>query len=207
MGQSQSVSKKSKKGGKDKDVDADSPDLAPGTSKKTDILPHLPLIQHPLQIPSEWLAFRFFHSRPIHNRLRSRRYDNPHSGSDLRLSGASPVDVSSDQPTSLAPSPNLPNTPSSASKAISAPVDVPPSQTILSNPNGVNIPNLASITPGEPMSALNGGAAGKDKIRQLDVDDMIQRLLDVGYTGKVSKSLCLKNAEIVAICQAARKYS
>jgi len=34
---------------------------------------------------------------------------------------------------------------------------------------------------------------------------MIQRLLDVGYTGKVSKSLCLKNAEIVAICQAARE--
>ncbi len=39
----------------------------------------------------------------------------------------------------------------------------------------------------------------------MDIDDMIQRLLDVGYTGKVSKSLCLKNAEIVAICQAARE--
>ena len=59
--------------------------------------------------------------------------------------------------------------------------------------------------PGESMSPSNGGVAGKDKIRQLDVDDMIQRLLDVGYTGKVSKSLCLKNAEIVAICQAARE--
>ncbi|KAI5983031.1 Metallo-dependent phosphatase-like protein [Pisolithus albus] len=34
---------------------------------------------------------------------------------------------------------------------------------------------------------------------------MIQRLLDVGYTGKVSKSLCLKNAEIVAIHQTARE--
>ena len=33
---------------------------------------------------------------------------------------------------------------------------------------------------------------------------MIQRLLDVGYTGKVSKSVCLKNAEITAICLAAR---
>ena len=42
-------------------------------------------------------------------------------------------------------------------------------------------------------------------MKQLDIDDMIQRLLDVGYTGKVSKSLCLKNAEIVAICQAARE--
>ena len=33
---------------------------------------------------------------------------------------------------------------------------------------------------------------------------MISRLLDVGYTGKVSKSLCLKNNEISAICFAAR---
>ncbi len=33
---------------------------------------------------------------------------------------------------------------------------------------------------------------------------MIQRLLDVGYTGKVNKSLCLKNTEITAICLAAR---
>jgi hypothetical protein len=45
----------------------------------------------------------------------------------------------------------------------------------------------------------------KDKPRSLDVDDFIQRLLDVGYTGKVNKSLCLKNPEIVAICQAARE--
>jgi serine/threonine-protein phosphatase PP1 catalytic subunit len=52
-----------------------------------------------------------------------------------------------------------------------------------------------SPTPGSV--ALPGGA-------KLDVDDMIQRLLDVGYTGKVSKSLCLKNAEIAAVCQAAR---
>lgn len=34
---------------------------------------------------------------------------------------------------------------------------------------------------------------------------MIQRLLDVGYTGKVSKSVCLKNTEITALCLAARE--
>jgi len=50
-----------------------------------------------------------------------------------------------------------------------------------------------------------GNGSGKDKLKSLDVDDMIQRLLDVGYTGKVSKSLCLKNAEIAGICQAARE--
>jgi len=47
--------------------------------------------------------------------------------------------------------------------------------------------------------------AEKHNIRSLDLNDYIQRLLDVGYTGKVSKSLCLKNPEIVAICQASRE--
>lgn len=51
--------------------------------------------------------------------------------------------------------------------------------------------------------ALGNGSL-KEKLKQLDIDDMIQRLLDVGYTGKVSKSLCLKNTEITAICLAAR---
>ena len=54
------------------------------------------------------------------------------------------------------------------------------------------------MSSGNPMGS-------KDKSRSLDVDDYIQRLLDVGYTGKVSKSLCFKNPEIVAICQASRE--
>ncbi|KAF8320287.1 Metallo-dependent phosphatase [Clavulina sp. PMI_390] len=33
---------------------------------------------------------------------------------------------------------------------------------------------------------------------------MINRLLEVGYSGKISKSVCLKNAEITALCMAAR---
>ena len=44
----------------------------------------------------------------------------------------------------------------------------------------------------------------QEKLNQLDIDDIIQRLLDVGYTGKVNKSLCLKQTEIMAICLAAR---
>lgn len=51
----------------------------------------------------------------------------------------------------------------------------------------------------------NPGNGNKDKIKQHEIDDMIQRLLDVGYTGKVNKSLCLKNTEITAICQQARE--
>jgi serine/threonine-protein phosphatase PP1 catalytic subunit len=43
------------------------------------------------------------------------------------------------------------------------------------------------------------------EINDIDLDDFIKRLLDAGYTGKVTKSVCLKNAEIVAICQRARE--
>lgn len=64
----------------------------------------------------------------------------------------------------------------------------------------------------ESATSVANGNANKDKMRQqpqpqqqaFDVDDMIQRLLDVGYTGKVSKSLCLKGTEITAVCIAAR---
>ncbi|CCJ30013.1 unnamed protein product [Pneumocystis jirovecii] len=42
-------------------------------------------------------------------------------------------------------------------------------------------------------------------LKNLDVDDMIQRLLDAGYSGKVTKAICLKNAEVFAICRAARE--
>lgn len=64
----------------------------------------------------------------------------------------------------------------------------------------------------ESVTSVANGNANKDKMRQqpqpqqqaFDVDDMIQRLLDVGYTGKVSKSLCLKGTEITAVCIAAR---
>lgn len=43
------------------------------------------------------------------------------------------------------------------------------------------------------------------EIKEMDLDDYITRLLDAGYAGKVTKSVCLKNAEIVAICQRARE--
>ncbi|KAF4591993.1 Serine/threonine-protein phosphatase PP-Z [Ophiocordyceps camponoti-floridani] len=42
-------------------------------------------------------------------------------------------------------------------------------------------------------------------IKDIDLDDFIKRLLDAGYAGKVTKGVCLKNAEIVAICQRARE--
>ena len=38
-----------------------------------------------------------------------------------------------------------------------------------------------------------------------DLDEMIQRLLDAGYAGKVTKTVCLKNAEIEGICKAVQE--
>ena len=105
-------------------------------------------------------------------------------------------------------------TPSNASNSPSAspsqtnkphPLDIP-STTIFSY-NGSAQPGASSIGSGPPTGDTfsHPSSSNKDKHRSLDVDDFIQRLLDVGYTGKVSKSLCLKNPEIVAICQAARE--
>ncbi|KAJ2906416.1 serine/threonine protein phosphatase Pzh1 [Zalerion maritima] len=44
-----------------------------------------------------------------------------------------------------------------------------------------------------------------NEIKDIDLDDFIKRLLDAAYSGKVTKSVCLKNAEITAICQRARE--
>lgn len=101
-------------------------------------------------------------------------------------------------PSSVSPSssPNL----NTSSKL--APLDIPSAQQTILNGQGTPFtPGSAAFTPG---SAAGDAAANAKAIRQLDIDDMIQRLLDVGYTGKVSKSLCLKNTEIAAICMAAR---
>ncbi|KAJ1832539.1 serine/threonine protein phosphatase Pzh1 [Coemansia sp. RSA 2711] len=44
-----------------------------------------------------------------------------------------------------------------------------------------------------------------EKPKQFSVDDMIFRLLDAGFSGRVTKAVCLRNSEIVAVCQAARE--
>ncbi|CUM64576.1 uncharacterized protein PRCAT00002183001 [Priceomyces carsonii] len=39
----------------------------------------------------------------------------------------------------------------------------------------------------------------------IDVEDLIQRLLDAGYSGKRTKNICLKNFEIQSVCARARE--
>lgn len=38
-----------------------------------------------------------------------------------------------------------------------------------------------------------------------DIDNLIGRLLEVGYSGKVSKTVCLTNSEVTAVCSTARQ--
>lgn len=94
---------------------------------------------------------------------------------------------SSPNPSPKAPNSNLPRP---------APLDIPLTQTILST---------SASTGGLTPSTAIIDASSKSNPRTLDIDDMIARLLDVGYSGKVSKSVCLKNTEITSLCLAARE--
>ena len=53
------------------------------------------------------------------------------------------------------------------------------------------------------MSGSPSMAMGNPK--SIDLDDMIKRLLDAGYSAKITKAVCLKNAEITAICMAVKE--
>lgn len=42
-------------------------------------------------------------------------------------------------------------------------------------------------------------------LSEINIEDIIQRLLDAGYSGKRTKNVCLKNSEIAIICATARE--
>ncbi|KAI4716302.1 phosphoprotein phosphatase PPZ [Aureobasidium sp. EXF-10727] len=93
--------------------------------------------------------------------------------------------------------------------------DAPPTGTLqhnnLTEPTESILMKKADHKPSAAAAALalsEGSASNNMDIGALktsDLDDMIKRLIDAGYAGKVTKTVCLKNAEIFAICQAARE--
>ncbi|GAA6005277.1 hypothetical protein JCM11491_002643 [Sporobolomyces phaffii] len=111
-------------------------------------------------------------------------------------------------PTSTGPTPGGGGGAQGAASGASLPQSLVPGGGAPSNVGGSAI--LSTSPPAAP-SRIAGGAAGGSGSggggggNVFDVDDMISRLLDAGYSGKVTKSVCLKNAEITAICQAARE--
>jgi serine/threonine-protein phosphatase PP1 catalytic subunit len=82
-----------------------------------------------------------------------------------------------------------------------------PGQSILVKKDGQ--PNPVALAPaiggGNSQEEVATGGVAMGDIKDIDIDDFIKRLLDAAYAGKVTKSVCLKNAEIVAICQRARE--
>lgn len=73
-----------------------------------------------------------------------------------------------------------------------------PGQSILVKRDDAVNPIKAAGSPREEGVAMSD-------IKDIDLDDFIKRLLDAAYAGKVTKSVCLKNAEISAICHRARE--
>ncbi|RFU34566.1 hypothetical protein B7463_g1762, partial [Scytalidium lignicola] len=77
-----------------------------------------------------------------------------------------------------------------------------PGQSILvkkpDTPNPVVNPVLDMLKTLEHENATHGMTMSE--LKDSDVDDFIKRLLDAGYAGKSTKGVCLRNAEITAIC-------
>ena len=66
------------------------------------------------------------------------------------------------------------------------------------NPRNPDTPK----SPGGEDDVASSPAMGIGNLKSVDLDDMINRLLDAGYSSKATKAVCLKNAEITAICNA-----
>ena len=67
-----------------------------------------------------------------------------------------------------------------------------------SNINNNVISKTTTASSVTNTTIANGGTS-------IDIEDLIQRLLDAGYSGKRTKNVCLKNSEIQLICSTARE--
>jgi serine/threonine-protein phosphatase PP1 catalytic subunit len=195
----QQASKKSRKGGKDKEKDAGigEGDTSPNEPPSSN-LPRAAVNEPASVIGTPSISVSSpDNSKSTPNGSGERSLGDSKS---LTQNGSSTDETATLFNASHTPSPS----PSHGSKP--PPLDIP-SATILTHNGSAQYGGGSAgsaVAGGESLTSSGTPMGSKDKSRSLDVDDYIQRLLDVGYTGKVSKSLCLKNPEIVAICQASR---
>jgi serine/threonine-protein phosphatase PP1 catalytic subunit len=138
-------------------------------------------------------SFARYASSPSHARPKPSAANGEAAHS--RRPSASSAGIARSPPPAGAPSQSTGE--SLPSDASSLPPDASAPQTILANPLSSNLPIASS-----PF-ALSASPGPNSSAKAFDVDDMIARLLDVGYSGKIAKSVVLKNAEITAVCQAA----
>ncbi|UZP33227.1 hypothetical protein NXS19_001043 [Fusarium pseudograminearum] len=92
--------------------------------------------------------------------------------------------------------------PPSVNAGANAHMQAPGQSILVKRENTINPVNNG---PSDESKADGNSNVAMSEIKDIDLDDFIKRLLDAGYAGKVTKSVCLKNAEIVAICQRARE--
>lgn len=92
---------------------------------------------------------------------------------------------------------------SDAPPSVPPPTPQTPGESILIKHENQLNPILEFLANQPPETGSPG--MGMGALKSIDLDDMISRLLDAGYSTKVTKTVCLKNAEIVAICSAARE--
>ena len=87
------------------------------------------------------------------------------------------------------------------------PPNAVPKASILMKRDGDASPRTPEVpkSPGDDGDVASSPGMGIGNLKSADLDDMINRLLDSGYSSKASKAVCLKNAEITAICTAARE--
>lgn len=83
----------------------------------------------------------------------------------------------------------------------------PGDSILIKRDNSINpvLNNSSSSSTSDQNGSNSSPGMSIGALKAIDVDDMITRLLDAGYSAKVTKAVCLKNAEIIAICAAARE--
>jgi len=82
-----------------------------------------------------------------------------------------------------------------------------PRESILTRRDNAPPPPPKSDNVSSPTQNLTVGMDTMNigSLANTDLDDYIKRLIDAAYNNKQTKTVCLKNAEITAICQAARE--
>ncbi|KAH3662602.1 hypothetical protein OGAPHI_005854 [Ogataea philodendri] len=142
---------------------------------------------------SENASFKTVSSSPVMSRRNSTKSMNELSADMNNLS----IDV---PPSMLSVAPKSPilrvNSSSSLASAVpnqSQSIDIPDPQ-----------PSPLSTSFKSGSSRPVEFASTQESVT-LDIEDLIQRLLDAGYSGKRTKAICLKNTEIQMICSTARE--
>jgi serine/threonine-protein phosphatase PP1 catalytic subunit len=94
--------------------------------------------------------------------------------------------------------------PGAAAAATAAAADSPREQL---SRTSTRAESVRSAPAADAPAAASGGAGPSASAAppSIDIEDLIQRLLDAGYSGKRTKNVCLKNTEIQLVCLKARE--